>query len=270
MTDHTADLQSELTAAAERIQSKGRGAALTGAGISAESGISTYRDKGGLWDRYGEGAGGGILAVLAARPDQAHEILGGFFDSLFNARPNPGHLAMADLERMGYLDCIITQNVDDLHRRAGAENVHELHGNMFRLRCLSCSKTARPDRDEYERLCRLIVKTIAEKSLEAVFDVLPKCECGGVMRQDFVSFGEAVQSLEPAIRCASSANWMLIAGTSGVVHPAASIPAYARKNKALIVEINPAPSELTPMCDVFLKGAAGEVLPRLAEILKKL
>ena len=126
---------SDIERAAEMIFSARKGVAFTGAGVSAASGISTYRDTGGLWDRYGSQ---GMLNVLAKHPDKAHEILGGFFSALEAARPNPAHLALAQLEEMGHLVAVITQNVDNMHREAGNETVFELHGNLFRLRCMSC------------------------------------------------------------------------------------------------------------------------------------
>ncbi|MFP4477150.1 MAG: SIR2 family NAD-dependent protein deacylase [Desulfatibacillaceae bacterium] len=250
---------------ARRVASLAPGVALTGAGISAESGIMTYRDRGGLWDTYAEGDGGGMLGVLAAHPDKAPEILTGFFGALENSAPNPGHKALADLEEAGALAAVVTQNVDDLHGRAGTRTLFELHGNVYRMRCMSCGKRDRPARDEYFAFAKQVIDTVRGFSLDRIAEVLPRCpECNGMVRPDFVGFGEAVQDLPQAAAAVDRAGWMLIAGTSGVVHPAASLPIRAARNGSFVVEVNPEQSALTPHADVFVQGRAGEVLPELA------
>ena len=255
--------------AVKAIRTRRPGAALTGAGISAESGISTYRDPGGLWDQYEEGSGGGMLAVLAAHPEKAPEILGGFFGRLEKAVPNPGHLALVDLERMGLLRSVITQNVDGLHRQAGSSTVRELHGSLYRLRCTACQERRPLDRSSLFDLAGAMLKKISESSLAEMAASMPRCSCGEPMRFDFVGFGEAVQDLDLANRDAAACGWMLIVGTSGVVHPAASLPGLARSQGAFLIEVNPKKSDLTSSCDVFLEGAAGMVLPRLVTELKE-
>jgi NAD-dependent deacetylase len=248
--------------AAQMIAERGAGVALTGAGISAESGISTYRDSGGLWDRYGEGASGGILEVLMSRPKEAPMILGEFFSKLLKARPNQGHLALKDLERLGYLKAVITQNIDNLHHKAGSSVVYELHGNIFRLRCLQCGLREPQDDDAFESLGKRLTEA-AGVSFDAIISSLPQCRCTGRMRPDFVGFGEPVQDLDNAMRESSACGWMLIVGTSGIVHPAASLPIVAKRNGAVLIEVNPKESDLSSIADVTLRGTAGEVLPRL-------
>lgn len=252
---------------AARIRERSPGVALTGSGVSAESGISTYRDEGGLWDSHPRGASGGMLGVLAAYPEKAPEILSGFFRALMDAEPNPGHKALAGLETAGVLAGVITQNVDNLHVRAGSRNVYELHGNMFRLRCLTCGKTSGLTREDFRKLADRLVEQLTTSGLESLLSALPKCHCGGVKRPDFVSFGEPVQKLPEALELAAKSGFVLTCGTSGLVHPAASIPAHAKARGAYLVEVNVKPGELTPIMDDFVEGRAGEVLPRLLGLL---
>jgi NAD-dependent deacetylase len=253
----------------EIIQRKSIGTALTGSGVSAESDISTYRDRGGLWDTYKEGASGGMLGVLAAHPDKAPEILGGFFGRLRQAEPNPGHLALADLEHMGLLRAVITQNVDGLHRRAGNSVVRELHGSLYRLRCQTCDMKKELDRPTFIKLTDAMLNKLNESSLSEMSGVFPSCTCGaGPMRFDYVGFGEGVQDLDLALQDADSCDWMLVVGTSGVVYPAASLPARAKSHGTVLIEVNPKESELTSSCDIFLQGTAGQILPKLVAALK--
>ncbi len=246
------------------------GVALTGAGISAESGISTYRDPGGLWDTYKEGASGGMLAVLAAHPDKAPEILRNFFEKLLKAVPNPAHRGLAELENLGLLNAVITQNVDGLHRLAGSLTVYELHGSMYRLRCTACGEKKHLDRDALSDLARSILKNLGSTPERGEHNVFPPCEkCGKETRFDYVGFGEPVQDLTDAIQHADHCGWMMIVGTSGFVHPAASLPYRAKNHGAFIFEINPRKSELTSICDVFLKGTGSEVVPDIVAALKE-
>ena len=252
------------------ISESRRVVALTGAGISAESGISTYRDPGGIWDRYPEGSSGGIMAVLVNHPEDAHQILMGFLNKIKAASPNPGHRALFDLEKMGYLRSVITQNVDNLHREAGNSRVLEMHGNIYRLRCLVCNKKKILGREAcFEMMSELIMK-IKRFSLKEMIRHLPLCSCGGNTRPDVVAFGEPVQELGEAIAEAKACDLMLILGTSGVVYPAASLPDYARAGGACLIEINPRESALTEQCDLFLEGKTGDILPRIILSLKEI
>ena len=257
---------SDLLRAVERIAAARRGVAFTGAGISAESGISTYRDPGGLWDRYGNQ---GMLAVLADRPDQAPQILGEFFTRLEAARPNPAHAALARLEQMGHIRAVITQNVDNLHREAGSATVYELHGNLYRLRCMACGRKRPVERAAFFDMMRGVLLQVKEFSLAGFARHLPRCECGGLTRSDFVSFGEAVQDLPQATAAARECDLMLIVGTSGVVYPAAALPGMAKSAGASLIEINARESELTPACDLSIRAPAGEVLPQILEGLEQ-
>jgi NAD-dependent deacetylase len=254
----------ETVRAIAGVMRQGGGVALTGAGISAESGISTYRDSGGLWDRYQEGSSQGILGVLLHHPEDAPRILGEFFRGLELSEPNAGHRALAHLERMGILQCVITQNIDDLHRRAGSRHIHELHGNIYRLRCPQCGATRVLSRRALSDLGQDLVRAAAV-SLEAMANCLPICTCKDRMRPDFVGFGEKVQHMDQALAAVHSCSWMLIVGTSGLVHPAASLPYIALEHGATIIEVNPRPSSLSDLADIIVRGTAGEVLPLVVQ-----
>lgn len=244
--------------------------ALTGAGISAESGISTYRDSGGLWDRYPEGSSGGIVAVMTRHPEDAPQILMGFLNGIRAARPNPGHHALVDLERMGYLRAVITQNIDNLHREAGNSRVFEMHGNIYRFRCLECGKKKIMERDKFFETFEKFISKMKRFSFEEMGSHFPTCPCGGNTRLDAVAFGEPVQDLNEAMTEAGACDLMLVLGTSGVVYPAASLPGIAKSRGALLVEINPRESALSDQCDLFLEGNTGEILPLIVLSLKEI
>ena len=239
--------------AAKMIEGGKRNAALTGAGMSVESGVAPFRGKGGLWEKV-DPMKVAHIDNFRKDPTLYWSIRGPFIRSLKTTKPNPGHIAMAQMERGGLLGAVITQNIDGLHRVAGSVNVIEFHGNVQTLFCMDCA----------ERIA----------SNEAELDVNPPtCRCGGVLRPDVVFFGEAIppdamlRSQQVAADCAV----MLVAGTSGIVQPAASIPLMARQAGALIVEINPEETPLTAFStDVFLQGKSGEVLPALVEAIGKL
>ena len=262
--------QEMIDKASRLISGCRRVTALTGAGISAESGISTYRDPGGLWDRYPEGSSGGIIAVMARHPEDAPQILMGFLKGIKAARPNPGHQALVDLERMGYLRSVITQNVDNLHREAGSSRVFEMHGNIYRLRCLECGSKKVLERDTFFEIFEGFIAKMKRFSFEEMASHFPPCSCGGNMRLDAVAFGEPVQDLNEAMVDARACDLMLILGTSGVVYPAASLPSMAKSAGALLIEINPRGSALTDQSDLFLEGNTGEILPRIVLSLKEI
>jgi NAD-dependent deacetylase len=168
------------------------------------------------------------------------------------AKPNAAHLGLGELERMGYLHCIITQNVDNLHQAGGAKNVIEYHGNSHTLSCLGCGK-------HY---------LAAEKRTERV----PRCECRQVLKPDVVFFGEAipVEALNQSFQVASLSEALMVVGTSAVVSPANTIPAIAKERGSKIIEINLEPTHLTDtITDIFLQGKAGEVITALLEEIKR-
>ncbi len=262
-------MQELVEKVAEVIVERGNVVAFTGSGVSKESGIPTFRDPGGLWDRYEPGSTGGITGVISANRDRAPSIMEELFATFQKARPNPGHFALAELERLGLLHSVITQNIDNLHREAGNTVVYELHGSVYRLRCLNCRKKIPRTRKEFiDDFAEMLTK-MREKGVRDFLSLLKQCECGGMLRPDFVAFGEPVQELQASITAASTCRVMLVLGTSGVVYPAASMPSYARNSGAAIVEINPKKSALTHLADFFLQGPTGEVLPQVVDEVKR-
>ncbi|AHL22256.1 NAD-dependent protein deacetylase [Thermococcus nautili] len=233
--------------------------AFTGAGISAESGVPTFRGFNGLWKRYRPEE----LATPEAFKRDPHlvwEFYRWRMRKILDAKPNPAHYALAELERMGLLRAVITQNVDDLHREAGTRNLIELHGNIFRVRCTSC------DYRENLKESGRVYEFVDSKDL-------PRCpRCGSLLRPDVVWFGEALprDALEEAFRLAEKADVVIVVGTSGVVYPAAYIPYIVKEHGGRVIEVNVERSGITPIADVFLRGKAGEVLPKLVELVRGL
>jgi NAD-dependent deacetylase len=262
-----------VTVAAEQLE---RGAALlrgggvvgfTGAGISAESGIPTFRDPGGVWDRFDPGEFGtweGIMHLAMTRPDALAEFLAELRRVFALARPGPAHAALASLDRAGLVDGVITQNVDGLHQEAGSARVVEIHGSFRRTRCLSCGRQGEVSRERFLGDLDRAITGLRTAFVPSLASLLPRCpHCGGPARPDFVAFGEAVHHMEEAESLARAARVLLVVGTSGEVFPAAGLPGVARSAGATILEVAPGPTFID--ADVRLEGQAGEVLPRLAE-----
>ncbi len=221
--------------------------ALTGAGVSQESGLRTFRDpQTGLWAQH--------KPEDLASPEAFHrdpKLVWDWYawrrEALKGVRPNRGHYALVEMEERVPSFTLITQNVDGLHRMAGSRHLLELHGNIQRVRCSECGR-------------------FAEKWPET--DDVPHCDvCGGLLRPDVVWFGEALprRELEAAVEAARGCELFLSIGTSGVVQPAASLAYAARNRGAALVEVNPEPTNLTPKIDYFLQGKSGELLPALVE-----
>ena len=263
MTGHRGELESGIQHAASLLTVAKHLVALVGAGMSVESGIPPFRGPGGLWTRHGQPVSLDYHRFIEDPAgwwenrlrDEAHpgNTTYELKVAVEAAVPNPGHFALAELERMGLLKHIITQNVDNLHRRAGSVNVAEIHGNRTKLRCMECM--VRLPRDEYP-----------------VVELPPSCpECGGVMKLDTVMFGEPIPSdvlaicLEQVEKC----DCMLMIGTSGTVHPTARMPVAAKERGAVLIEINPSETSLTPAADLVLQGPSGEVLPLLVAGIRR-
>lgn len=263
------NIQKKIEEVAAIIVKRRHVVAFSGSGVSKESGIPTFREPDGLWSRYEAGASGGIMGVVSAYPDKAADILDELLNVFRKAQPNPGHLALVEFEKLGLLDAVITQNIDNLHREAGNTKVYELHGNLYRLRCVSCGRKELRERgkllDEFGKLVGEMRKT----GIQNILSLAPHCECGGLLRPDFVAFGEPVQDLHEAIDAASRCHVMLVLGTSGVVYPAASLPSLARNGGATIIEINPERSALTHLAGYFLQGQTGVILPGLVKEARK-
>jgi NAD-dependent deacetylase len=231
---------------ADLLLEKGQCVALSGAGISAESGIPTFRSKGGMWEKY-DPMVYASAEVFRKDPSKYWLIRGDFIRNYRKYQPNPAHLALVELEKMKILRHIITQNIDGLHKRAGSRNVTEIHGSLREIYCLKCNQ-------EY------LAPNIPEGEP-------PYCECGGVLKPNTVLFGEQLPAgaLEKACHESSTCRIMLVIGTSAVVQPAASLPSLAKQNGAVIVEINP--ENAFPAADYYLEEKAGTALPGiLAEV----
>jgi NAD-dependent deacetylase len=251
-------MDNDIARAAEIIAKSKYAIALTGAGISTESGIPDFRSAEGLWQKYNPAEYASIQA-FHSRPEKVWKMLFDMVDLVAGARPNPGHVALAELERLKILKCIITQNIDNLHQEAGSINVIEYHGNVSRLECLPCSKVYPEgafDRDD------LIRQKIA-----------PRCKnCNSILKPTVVLFGEMIpeEATYNAGEAAKEADVVLVVGTSAVVYPAAGIPLIARQNNAVIIEFNTERTALTGYAtDIFIQGQAGTTLPDLVRLIKK-
>ena len=234
-----------------RLRQARRVAVLTGAGISAESGVPTFRDPGGLWQTFRPEELANVEAFLA-NPTLVQAWYAHRRQVVEDVAPNAGHRALADLERWvvgrGGEFLLATQNVDGLHERAGSQNLVELHGSLRRSHCLDCGHPAPPP-------------TAAEGGVA-------RCAaCGGLVRPDVVWFGEMLpeEAIERATQAAALADVYLSVGTSAVVYPAAGLPQLARQSGAYVAEVNPTPSDIAWRLDEQVRGAAGTVLPELVE-----
>jgi NAD-dependent deacetylase len=254
------DLSAAIQEAARIVRESTYVISLIGAGISAESGLPLYRGPEGIWTRLGrepsndayrqfledpanwwqrrrEGGGGGGMG-------------GGSWD---DARPNPAHYALADLERMGVMKHVITQNVDNLHVVAGTQSLSEFHGNRTKVRCIGCN--ARWPRAEFEFPAQ----------------GFPACpHCGGLVKSDSVMRGEPIppNTIKRSFAEAEQADCCIIIGTSAVIFPVAEIPMVVRRNGGRLIEVNPMETRLSEYCDVVLRGPAGEVMPAIVGALR--
>lgn len=221
-------------------------AALTGAGVSQESGLRTFRDaQTGLWAQY-KPADLASPEAFRRDPKLVWDWYAWRREALKGVRPNPGHYALAEMARRVPEFTLITQNVDGLHAMAGSPHVIELHGNIQRVRCAECGAFATDWPEDGEEV--------------------PRCPvCGGMLRPHVVWFGEALPrpELEAAVAAARGCEIFLSIGTSGVVQPAASLAYGARNRGAALVEVNAEPTPLTPKVDFSLQGKSGEILPAL-------
>ena len=240
--------------AAEDLAAADNVTALTGAGISTESGIPPFRGKGGLWERMDPMEIAHIDA-LTRDPARVWTILVKEMKEIMDtANPNDAHKGLYRLEEMGKLKTIITQNIDGLHQAAGNSDVIEFHGTFAWQRCMDCSQ-------KYET------------SKVDISEIPPRCSCGGILRPDAVFFGEMIpqDALWRSRQIASDCDVMLVVGTSAVVQPAALMPVVAKESGAKVVEINPERTPLTDdISDYLIMGAAGDVMNRIVAELEKI
>lgn len=245
--------------AAQRIAAARYCTALVGAGISKESGIPTFRGEGGLWTRQGEPPMNGYQLFLEDPHGWWLERLAqqrnppDFARAINDALPNPGHHALAELERRGLLKHLITQNVDSLHLDAGSTAITEIHGNRRKLRCIACGRRG-PTRDFSEE------------------EVPPACDrCGGIVKSDTVMFGEPIPRafLDTCYEETGRSDLMLVIGTSATVYPAADFPMQVLRRGGAIIEVNVDETPFTPYAAVSLRGPSGQLLPRVVEALEQ-
>ncbi|MBI3195793.1 MAG: NAD-dependent deacylase [Ignavibacteriae bacterium] len=236
-----------------KLKSSERVVVFTGAGISAESGVPTFRGEDGIWIKFKPEELANFDAFM-----KNTELVWEWYKHrkriIQNILPNAGHFAIVEMETYFKSVSVITQNIDNLHRRAGSKIVYELHGNIERNYCIGCGKNY---------------------SNEEIFlqETAPRCtSCKGLIRPDVVWFGENLPTDEwnASVRAAEFADIIFVVGTSAVVYPAASLPTLARRAGAFVVEINIEPTELSRYADEVLIGKAGEVLLRVVELVKNL
>lgn len=227
---------------------------LTGAGVSAESGVATFRDaQTGLWSNFDPRQ----LAAqegFAENPGLVWRWYMERLQTVGQVQPNPGHLALAQLEQMVPRFALFTQNVDDLHERAGSQNVRHLHGTIARFRCNDCA---------IAHLLQPAERQLAEP---------PVCRlCGGLIRPAVIWFGELLPQdvLAEARSAAYACDVLLVVGTSGVVYPAAELPLMAQSAGAQVIDVNPEAGPMAEVADLFLQGPGGEILPRLVAAVKE-
>ena len=261
MLNLTPEFSKSLDQAAYLVSHSEHVVMLAGAGLSVESGIPPFRGPGGLWAN-GKGQTNLSYREFLRNPGEWWETRFRNEDkpgdptyelkiAVDQASPNPGHHAIVEMEQHGFLQCVVTQNVDNLHRVAGNQNILEIHGNRSFLRCIKCGN--RLPRDDYH------------------FDILPpRCtQCDGIIKMDTVMFGEPIPEdvLMACRQQVETCDLMLLVGTSGTVNPAARFPIIAKELGASLNEINPDETPLTPWCDIILNGSSGELLPLLLKRL---
>ncbi len=244
-----------LELAAKSIISGKSNVVLTGAGISVASGIPDFRSPGGIWDRYDINE----YATIEAFYRNPKKVWGFFLEmesELLNKEPNPGHLALAQLEKLGLLDAVITQNIDSLHTKAGSKNVYEVHGSSDRLICTECYETVNRKQDMTEANW---------------VDNVPYClKCNGLLKSDIVLFGEMLPQdvFNKSVEAVKKTDNLIIAGTSAQVAPVSTLPMIMNRN-AKLIEINIEETSLTGLrTDYFLQGRTEKILIDLVDKIK--
>ena len=221
---------------------------VTGAGISQESGIPTFRGKDGLWRNH-DAMKLATIDAFYENPKLVWEWYNERRMNIFQAQPNLGHRAIAELEK--YADvAVLTQNIDGLHQKSGSSKVLELHGSIVKIKCSVC---------DYK-----------EEILTEISDLPPLCKCGNVLRPDVVWFGELLPQdvWQNAMNFASKCDLMIIAGTSLVVSPANTLPIYAKQNNATLIEINPEDTSMSREMNLVIRNTSAESLPKLVSLFK--
>ena len=250
------NIDQDILKAAELIKKANKIVALTGAGISVESGIPDFRGPSGLWKKYNPEIAS--ISFFLKNPEEFWKFSLEVWKTLKRAKPNPAHKALVELEKMGKLHCIITQNIDGLHQKAGSKKVLEIHGSANWLICTSC-RARHPS--------EAVIKQLKSGMKVPICDL-----CGGLLRPEAVLFGDMLPQdvFSEAVGEASTSDLMLIVGSSLVVFPAAQLPIFAKKNGAKIILINLEKTWFDERADVTIHGKAGVILPKIVKNLKKL
>jgi NAD-dependent deacetylase len=253
-------MEDKLKQVAQWITTSKKVIVFSGAGLSTESGIPDFRSPGGVWDRYNpeDFYFQNFLASEASR-EKYWQMATEMYEPIKTAQPNQAHLAIAELEKLGKLDCVITQNIDGLHFKAGnsEEKVIQLHGTAIFVSCLSCKK--RYDRDEIQERIK--------KGQKA-----PRCnDCGGILKPATISFGQPMPEKETqeAYHRSSFCNLFIVVGSSLVVQPAASMPLVAKENGARLVIVNRDSTPYDDMADVVIHDQAGPTMASILEQVKQ-
>lgn len=251
-------MDEKIRNAGEMVLDSDRVVAFTGAGVSTESGIPDFRSPGGIWDKYDSSEftyqnfrkdpGAYWKRRLEMREESDFDMA--------DAEPNPAHIAIAELEEMGKLSSVITQNIDTLHEKAGNSEVIKLHGTSAEVKCLECGRKYKSE-------------FAWEKAKGG--ELPPKCECGGTLKSDTVLFGESLpqDALQRAREEAHNCDLMLVVGSSLVVQPAASIPRMSQRGGAKLCIVNLEPTPMDGGADVAIHGKAGEVLPEIMDFVRQ-
>lgn len=231
--------------------------ALTGAGVSTKSGIPDFRGADGLWTKVDPAKFASLNGFLS-EPMAWWELALELAPSLMNAKPNPAHTKLVELEKMGLLDWVITQNVDGLHQRAGSQYVLEIHGSLFSGTCTVC---------QYQVDRQYLEKAMKKRQIPVMCP-----SCGGLVKLDTVFFGEALpqKELAMAIESARQCQLMLAIGSYLVVYPVASLPTIAKQSGAQLIIINQEPTPFDSVADIVFTAEAGETLTTMVEAIRKL
>jgi NAD-dependent deacetylase len=249
-------MDEKIALIAEKIKVSKKLVVFTGAGISTESGIPDYRSQGGIWDRFKPVYFDEFMSSRESRIRYWEQRMD-MEKNLCTAKPNQGHMSLAALHQLGYLNALITQNIDGLHEASGIprEKIIELHGNTRRVRCMSCKRL------------------ISWEEAEAMFksgDKAPECSCGGYFKPDTISFGQTmpVEETKRAARLSSESDVFMVIGSTLLVQPASLMPEYARTSGAFLVIVNLSETPCDRNCDVLIRAKAGDVLKEVLKMVR--
>lgn len=233
----------------EKLKSTDSVVFFTGAGISAESGIPTFRGKEGIWNKIKPEELASFDAFIR-NPELVWEWYNHRKRIIHQSKPNPGHIAIAEMQDLFPEVTVVTQNIDNLHRRAGSKTIYELHGNIERNYCIKCKKFYNEELDFSKGV--------------------PKCNCGGLIRPDVVWFGEYLpeDQFNASEKVAANCDLFFVVGTSAVIYPAASLIFTAKQNGAYLAEINIEETEISGLADKSFFGTSGEILPEILNEIK--